>query len=90
MQIDRVYKSNNVYCQWSDAEMQEAKNSVLQGNLPAFCYCFVSCTILTLQRRVAVTRMRIDLQGDARTRPIGHPPSYAKDNYQIPNEKYRR
>jgi hypothetical protein len=64
--------------------MQEAKNGVLQGNLPALCYCFLSCTILTLQRRVAMTRMRIDLEGDAFNRPLGHP-SCGKD--QLPNSE---
>jgi hypothetical protein len=34
MQMARLYKSNNLYSQWFEAEMQEAKNSVLQGNLP--------------------------------------------------------
>jgi hypothetical protein len=29
----RVYESNSVYSQWSEAELQEAKNIVLQWNL---------------------------------------------------------
>jgi hypothetical protein len=42
--------------------MQEAKNGVLQEVSPCNVLLFASCTKLTLQRRVAVTRMAIGLK----------------------------
>jgi hypothetical protein len=82
----RVYRSNNVYSQWCEEELQEAKSSALQKVCPCtVLLLFFLCNINAVEARIIVTRMRIDLEGDAPTRPIGHTPSYWKD--QLPNSE---
>jgi hypothetical protein len=67
--------------------MQEAKNSVLQevASRTLLVLCFVYH--INSAGASVVTRMRIDLESEAPTRPIGHPPSYGKD--QLPNSEQK-
>jgi hypothetical protein len=64
---------------------KKPKNSVLQDISPCTLLqiCFV-CHINAAEASV-VTGMRSDLEDDASTGPIRHPPSYGKD--QLPNSE---
>jgi transposase-like protein len=68
----RVCKSKKVYSEWSEAGMQEAIYSVLQGNLSLHsAAALFRVPYSTLQKRVEMARMKSDLEGDTPTRPIG-------------------
>lgn len=63
--------TKNVLISWSEAEMQDAKDIELQGNLSLNSSCALfRVPYLSLQRRVTVTRMRFHLESDARTRCV--------------------
>jgi hypothetical protein len=84
----RLYKSNNVYSQWSEADMQEVQTACSSEVPP--CTLLLICFVCRINAAEAITRMRMDLEGDAPARLSDILHHAGKSNCQIPNERVRR
>jgi hypothetical protein len=67
-----LQKSKNAYKKQSELEIQEAKNSVLEGNVfLLFASSLFPIPHTALHRRAAMTRINIDLESEALARHVG-------------------